>query len=338
MEGKMKKTAPRYAKTDDMISIKNLDRYGRGWLLDGEIRQLSNRTIEARTFLLDKLLWHLRRNESEGCGALELKQFLAYISTGHDDPEGRWGNSQCRTKVRPRTVETYFTNLRTLFRFFVEEGAISESPLESMRPPVVRRDQVQPFAHEQIDGLLRAARCSRHSRRDEAIILFLLDTGCRASELCSLKMRDLDMQGRCCRVLGKGNKYRTLYFGKAATKGVWSYLKEESRDPASPLFTSDRGTRTGEALTRSGLLQLIERLGRQAGIKSARCSPHTFRHTFAIEFLRAGGNVFSLKEMLGHTSLAMVNRYVALAQADIENQARQFSPADRLKGVAWVAI
>jgi site-specific recombinase XerD len=59
--------------------------------------------------------------------------------------------------------------------------------------------------------------------------------------------------------------------------------------------------------------------------------PHTFRHTFAVMFLRAGGNTFTLQQLLGHTSLAMTNRYVALAQADIENQHRQFSPADHLK-------
>jgi site-specific recombinase XerD len=84
-------------------------------------------------------------------------------------------------------------------------------------------------------------------------------------------------------------------------------------------------------LTRSGLLQLIRRLGKAAKIEACRCSPHTFRHTFAVEFLRAGGNVFTLKELLGHTTLTMTQRYVAIAQADIESQHRRFSPADRLK-------
>ena len=71
--------------------------------------------------------------------------------------------------------------------------------------------------------------------------------------------------------------------------------------------------------------------GGAAVIEATRCSPHTCRHYFAVEFLRAGGNVFTLKELLGHTTLTMVNRYVQLAQADLEAQHRQFSPADRLK-------
>jgi site-specific recombinase XerD len=136
---------------------------------------------------------------------------------------------------------------------------------------------------------------------------------------------------RCCTVTGKGNKQRRLYFGARTAKALWAYLNEEARDPEGALFLADNGPYDGEPLTRHGLLQLVRRLGRKAGIETARCSPHTFRHTFAIEFLRAGGNVFTLKELLGHTTLAMVNRYVALAQADLEAQHRRFSPGDRLR-------
>lgn len=84
-------------------------------------------------------------------------------------------------------------------------------------------------------------------------------------------------------------------------------------------------------MTRSGILQLFERLGETAKIQGARCSPHTCRHTFAINFLRAGGSMYALMEILGHTTLTMVKRYVALAEADIETQHRQFRPMDRLK-------
>lgn len=160
--------------------------------------------------------------------------------------------------------------------------------MDAIRPPVCRADQVQPFNQEQVDALVAAARRSRHAKRDEAIVLFLLDTGCRASDLCSLRYRGYRPTGPAVSVLGKGNKHRPVYLGRETTKGVWQYLKSESeqRQPADPLFMSERGTRAGEALTRSGLLQLIERLGRAAKVEACRCSPHTFRHTFAVEFLR----------------------------------------------------
>jgi integrase/recombinase XerC len=231
----------------------------------------------------------------------------------------------------PETASMYFARLRTLFRFLVSEGWIEASPMETLRPPVNRPDQIQPFTKEQVTALFAAAKRSQHPRRDEVILLFLLDTGLRASELCSLRMCDMDMQGRRCNVIGKGNKRRAVYFGRDTTKALWQYLKETPREGNVPLFTSDRGTRAGEPMTRSGLLQLMRRLGKAAKIEATRCSSHTYRHTFAVEFLRAGGNVFTLQTLLGHTSLAMSRRYTALAQADIENQHRQFSPVDRMR-------
>jgi site-specific recombinase XerD len=327
----MQETPLRFAKAAPQIPVAELARYAQDWLLDGEIRQLSRCTLDARRFLVDKLLWFFREREYGVCGKSELRAFLHYLSTGHGTGTGRWGNERMTKGLRPRTVQTYFGNLRTFFRFLVKEEVIETSPLESMAPPVARKDQVQPFTHEQIEAHLAAARRSRHPRRDEAIVLFLLDTGCRASELCGLKMKDLDLHGYRCTVLGKGNKTRTLRFSRDTRKALYSYLREEEREDAEPVFTADRGKRAGEPLTRSGLLQLIERLGKAARIEACRCSPHTFRHTFAVEFLRAGGNVFTLKELLGHTTLAMVNRYVALADADIENQHRQFSPVERMR-------
>jgi integrase/recombinase XerC/integrase/recombinase XerD len=328
----MQNTAHLFTKNEAAISVEQLERYAEGWLLDGEIRQLSKSTLDGRRIVIDKLLWFLKQREYPVCSTMELRQFLAYISTGHENAQGRWGNPQLTRRVRPTTPVTYFSRLRTLFRFLVQEEAIVVSPMEKMRPPVARPDQIQPFDQAQVTALLSAAKRSQHPRRNEALLLLLLDTGLRASEICSLCLKDVDMSARRCTVVGKGNKTRVVYYGGTTAKALWQYLKEEIRDAEDPLFLADGGTRAGEALSRSGLLQLIKRLGKAAKIEAMRCSPHTFRHTFAVEFLRNGGNVFSLQTLLGHTSLSMSRRYTALAQADIENQHRQFSPVDRMKG------
>lgn len=326
----MKKTEHLYRNPGPALTRSELKSHADDWLLDGEVRQLSKNTLSSRRLLIGKLLWFMEEKGHERFGTPEIRAFLAYINTGHESEEGRWGEPRRKDKVRPRTSHTYFSLMRTFCSWLVSEEVLEASPMEKLRPPVVRADQVQPFTTSQLESLLGAAKRSKHPRRDTAILLFLLDTGCRASELCSLKVEDLDLQGRRCTVMGKGNKSRSLFFGRDTTKALWNYLKEERHEQGDSLFLADRGERAGEPLTRSGLLQLIERLGKAAGLDTCRCSPHTFRHTFAIEFLRGGGNVFSLKELLGHTTLSMVNRYVALAQADIQNQHRQFSPADRL--------
>jgi integrase/recombinase XerD len=314
------------------LTIAALERQAKDWLCDCQYRQHSSRTIETRRLILDKLLWFLREHEYTECGFRELRRFLVYLANGHESAGGRWNNPQKRKPVKPRTVHTWHGHLRTFFAWVVKEEIIPASPMERIAPPIFRRDQIQPFTEEQIGTLLGAARRSLHPRRDEAILLLLLDTGLRSSELCSIRHGDIEMDLRRVNVVGKGNKRRTVYFGRRAARALGQYLREQVWSEEQAVFCSDRGTRAGEALTRSGLQQLIERLGVAAGIQSTRCSPHTFRHTFAVSFLRNGGNVFTLQQMLGHTSLDMTNRYVAFAQADIENQHRQFSPADRIRG------
>lgn len=333
----MKKTALYFSETkasnpveNNAISIADLERYAQDWLFDGEYRNHSRNTIDGKRDFVQKLLWFHNHRGYAICGTPQLREFLAYITTGHLEPGGRWGNRYLTRQVRPRTVRYYYVYLQGLFRWLVAEGTLPSSPLDRIAAPAARSEQVQAFSTEQLQALLQAARRSHHARRDEAILLFLLDTGVRASELCALRLCDLDLTNRQATVLGKGNKHRTVFFARTASKALWNYLREQERASGDPVFLSDRGGRAGERLTRSGLLQLIERLGKSANIRLTRCSPHTFRHSFALEFLRNGGNVMSLKMLLGHSSLKMTERYIALANADVQNQHRQFSPADRL--------
>lgn len=244
---------------------------------------------------------------------------------------GRWGNQTAQRPVRPRTVRNHWGYLRTFFNWLQEEDPNFASPFDRIKPPIVRPDQIRPFTEEQIQALRSAAKRSLNPLRDEAIVLFLLDTGVRATELCTIKIGDLDLGGYRCNVLGKGNKHRLIYFGRGTKKALWRYLQDRHVDDEEPLFLSVRGTLAGEPLTHAGLLQLIERLGKAARLSGVRCLPHTFRHTMAIRFLNGGGNMFTLQQFLGHTHLAMTQRYLNMAQADLEGQARLYSPVDNLK-------
>lgn len=311
------------------LSVADLRHAAEAWLLDSEFRQVSEQTLWARRNTVTKLLWWLEREKLQTCGTLQIKQFLVYVSTGHEDENGRWDNPQQTRKARPATVATYFARLKTFFAFAVADGYVESSPMAALRPPIARADQITPFTADQVRALLAASRETRHARRDEAIVLFLLDTGVRVSELCALTVGDLDIAGRRCRVLGKGNKHRNVFFSAPTAKALHAYLRRDAdREATAPLFTPERG---GEPMSRSGVQQLIRRLGQIAGLDAVRCSPHTFRHTFAIEFLRAGGNAFSLRELLGHAKLEVTQRYLLLAQADVAQQHRQFSPVESLR-------
>ena len=303
--------------------------YAESWLLDCEMRQLSPRVLDLRRLILDKFQWFLRQREMATVNKLSIRAFLHYVSTGHQDAGGRWGNARNAKAVLPATVQMYHRHLRACCNWIVSDESLDESPMASVAAPINRPDQVAPFTVEQVDRLLEAARKTKSSKRDLAILHLLLDTGMRVSELCALKMRDVDLISYQVRVQGKGDKERSVAFGRYTRKALWDYLRDADREPHDPFFVAEGGQQTGEALTRNGVYLMFRRLGKTANIDSTRCSPHTARHTFAIQFLRNGGNQFTLMVMLGHTDVKQTNIYVQIAQADVTAQHRLYSPMDR---------
>jgi len=312
----------------DPIARDRLEFRAEGWLLDGEVRFLSPHTLKARRSLVDKLLWFLDREGFQQCGTDELRAFFAHVRNGHTEPAARWGNPRNRRPTRPKTSAVYFTDLRTLFGFLVEEGEIESSPFESLRRPVARSEQPEPLSEQQCRALIEAASKSRNAKRDVAIVLFMLDTGARRSETAGLRMADVDLRERTARVLGKGNKRRTLPLGRATTKALYDCIRDLPRDSHAPVFLSRRGPGAGQALSGGGIYRMLRRLGMAADV--LRAHPHLLRHSCAIEFLRNHGNSFALQRLLGHTDMTMTRRYVAIADADVIAEHRHASPADRL--------
>lgn len=324
------------------LSRSSLVRLYTAWRRDCQIAQHSPRTLDNCKKVFNLLLWFLDDTGQIECGTEQLREFFSYMSepdAATENGTGRWGESVAMRKaagraLKPLSVLTYFGRLRAFFNWCVEQHELDSSPLNPIKLPEYKQDQVKPFTHEQIDALLVAARHSQHAKRDTAIILLFLDTAMRVSELCGLQLADVDTTAKSCIVLGKGGKTRTVYFGKETATAIWRYRSEPRNVdlPANaPLFRSDRGEGYGEALTDSGMRQLLSRLGDDAGITGVRCSPHTLRHTAAVWLLNNGANAFTLKEILGHTTLTITQRYVNFAQADIELMHKTHSPVDNMR-------
>lgn len=317
-----------------LVPVTVIARYCEDWISEAEYLQQSPETIVGKRDALKKFLWWIEQNRCEDVGAREIRRYLVYIGNGHLQEGGRWGNAQMTKPASARTIQYYFNYLRGFFRWMVSERIIDDDPTRGLAVPKFEKHQIQPFTSEQLDALMDAARRLTNPRRDEAALTFMLDTGLRASEFCSVTMRDVELHTSYGQVtvVGKGRKKRTVPFDRTAARALWHYLRDSPpRDEFAPLFQSDRGTLPGAALTRSGLLQLFERLGDAAGIKSVRCSPHTMRHTFAIMYLRGGGDVRALQRLLGHSDLKMTMQYLNIAEADVERQHRMSSPANRLR-------
>lgn len=305
------------------------------WLIDGRARGHSIRTLGNRRHMLQKFEWWLV-NEAEQPPAVSsitpaaIRAFLVYLREDHGNP--RFGSRIANTTrpVRPSTSHTYYRCLRTFTNWLQEEGEIESSPLKNVKAPRVPNDQVQPFTAEQVQALVDQARRNRLSGdRDVAIILLLLDTGMRAAELCGLYVEDFDKDHNALVVVGKGNKKRRLFLGVSARRALFRYvMNRDGLSKRDPLFVGKKGLTPGARMTPSGVFQVVQRHGLAAGIQGAGC--HRLRHTFAVSFLRSGGNLFELQQLMGHTDLTVLRRYVALAESDLEASHRKASPADRL--------
>lgn len=324
----------------DSIAASQLLMLGNDFRLDCEMRAHSPRTREIRAIAIKLLDWFLQHHRRETCGQREIKDFFHYLQSAHDVDQGRYGlcdgsagSARYGRALSPHTVYTYWNHLSTFFTWLVREGIMDVSPFHGLTSPVCPKDQISPFSQDEVRAILAAAKQGRNAPRDTAIVLFLLDTGVRSTELCRLKRSDLDLRQHHAEVMGKGRKKRKVCLGLNLTRAIYQYLATHVVEGDGPLFAADKNGCAGQPLTRSGMGQIIRRLCRAAGVTGPRCSPHRFRHTFAVEFLRAGGNAFTLKELLGHTSLNITMRYVAFAEADIEAQHRLYSPGDRLKRV-----
>ncbi len=210
----------------------------------------------------------------------------------------------------------------------------------SIKAPKALPAVVDPLSRDEITRILKACDQMRPAQtvgrvsftmqrdqalRDRAIVLVLLDSGLRASELGNLTVGDVDLaSGKITVTLGKGAKDRIAYLGKATRRILWRYLASRSKPRSDePLFV----TRDGHFMTPNRLDQLFDHLGERAEV--AKLHPHRLRHTFATEFLRNGGNLLALQRLLGHSSLEMVKRYAAIVDADLERAHETGSPADK---------
>jgi site-specific recombinase XerD len=234
-------------------------------------------------------------------------------------PEVRDWLLKLRATLSPISVAGYVRGLKAFGNWCAAEQLADAKALRTLRRPRVPHKLVEPLSDEALRRLLDGA-----STRDRAILLMFVDTGLRLSELAGLRVADLRPDGSV-KVTGKGARERIVPVGRSARQALARYLRQADGAPDGVIFRSRRGG----ALGWRGIQQAFRRLKLRAGIPG-RCSPHTLRHTFARAFLVNGGDVFSLQRILGHTTLDMVRRYVAMADTDVAARHRAASPADRL--------
>lgn len=301
---------------------------------------LTDRSVNSYERLLNKWIEYEGDKEVTAVTTTDIRKYLAWLRTEYV-PQRYNGKVH---KLSPKTLRNVWVTLSSFFGWASLE-LDCDNPMQKIPAPKVQKKPVEAFTKDEIDALLKVCSHTRKAetryresfsfarptaKRDRAIILMLLDTGLRSREITSLLIGNVNLKtGKVIveqGVIGgaKGGKGRTVFIGKSSRRTLWRYLssREDRDDPDSPLFLAigDR------KLTTNALRLLIKSLAEKAEVKDAY--PHKFRHTFAITYLRSGGDVFTLQALLGHSTLDMVRHYARIAEIDVEKAHRKASPVD----------
>lgn len=296
-------------------------------------------TLRGYRSSLGTLSEYLGNPEVESISSDNLKAFMHYLHTGYK-PERKSGSLDALSTA---SYHRYWKAIRSFFKWAADELKVPRPDLELKMPQFTNREIV-PFTDQEISKLIRACetrkpvvdgnrkpyQCKRPAAmviRDKALILVLLDTGLRSGECARLRIRDVNLENGEVYILPhhvRKTRPRTVFLGKSARRAVWKYLTtRDDTKPDDPVFV----TAQGRPMCQESIKSVLYSISRHAGVQNVH--PHRFRHTFAIQFLRNGGDVFTLQRLLGHATLEMVRHYLALADSDSAEAHRKSSPVDR---------
>jgi site-specific recombinase XerD len=230
--------------------------------------------------------------------------------------------------LAPITFNTRLKTLKVFFKYLVSEKIIPENPITSIKK---RKEDNKPRAvdEETLKKLLSLPDLTKFSgMRDYCLILLTLDTGIRPSESFGLKMKDFNLKSFEVRIpanVEKTRVSRTLPLNSLTVEAIkkLQLIHHSAWGEEVPLFCSENGTQYNSR----GWSRRLKKYSREIGVS---ITPYTLRHSFALIFLRLGGNSFALQRELGHTTLTMTKRYVALTESDLKQQHFIASPLNSL--------
>ena len=291
--------------------------YG-AFLIDRKAARCTYKTLEHYTYTVGSSVAWLRDSGVSYVDEITPGHIRAYLISLQD------------RNLKDTTQHAHARGIKAWLNWLVREGDLETSPMANVTMPKLAKRVLPPFTPRGIQRLL--AQCDRKTaigRRNYAIILTLLDTGLRASELVSLRIGDLDVRSGMVTVFGKGQKQRQVRVGRRARGAILRMLKSRTDTGTdAPMWIAyDAKRRELGPLSAWGLRSMLKRAGRTVGLLP--CSAHRFRRTFALWCLRDGMDLHSLRVLMGHSSLDVLQRYLALTTGNIQKAHMAHSPADR---------
>jgi site-specific recombinase XerD len=292
------------------------------YLADCEARGLSPRTLEWYRDRGSRMVGHLA-----SFGVHYPADLTRRVVSGLF---GRLRDLQHRGRpLEQQTILGYWQCGKGFLTFLIGEGAhAGPNPFDQFGKPRVSEKAMWAPSSEECLAMLRVPDRRRITGlRDLVILLLLLDTGLRVSALRGIRVGDVDLRDRRIRVIEKGGRERVVPFGFQALRWLRRYMAAGRLAEEDWLFAG----RNGGPISRKRIDEVVKACAQTAGVRRGRVSAHDMRRAFAREFLRNGGDLESLRQLLGHSSYAMVRRYAELASDVVAEKHWLASPGDRLR-------
>jgi integrase/recombinase XerD len=304
-------------------------------IISMEDRNQRNEKLEK---LAGRFFDHLR--VEKGLSPLTIKAYEAdlreYIMFMHHEGKGSpsdmsmeftfdflaWSERRKSASSRARTLSA----IKSFHRFLYASGEVGNLEIEALSAPKILRKVPFVLTQTEVERLIESPNGGILGLRDRAILEVDYSTGLRASELCSLKLENINVDERFMLIRGKGGKERIVPYGRNAREALGRYLESSrpqllKRKISSFLFLNYVGAR----LSRVSFWNLVRKYASLAGLPDG-ISPHTLRHSFATHLLEGGADLRAVQELLGHSSIATTQIYTKLDMDYLLEVHRTFHP------------
>ena len=275
---------------------------------------LAENTVAAYSPDMRRFIGWLEGRQVADLTITELSDFVGFLKT---------------QQLAPASIARHIVAVKMFFRYLQLEGLLVDNKVELLGSQKLWHRVPSVLSPREVERFLNGPRrIEIYYFRDRALLEMLYATGCRASEVSNLRIRDLHLSERFCKCEGKGNKQRMVPLGDAAVEAVTDYLdKQRPRleavrsNEVDWLFLS----RGGRRLRREAIWELVKKYALIADV-SVSISPHTLRHSFATHLLAGGADLRQVQEMLGHASIATTQIYTHVDQSRLKKVHQQYHP------------
>ncbi|WP_397469489.1 tyrosine-type recombinase/integrase [Psychrobacillus sp.] len=221
-------------------------------------------------------------------------------------------NSAASRARKAATLKSFFKYLKG------KRKLIEDNPADELETPKIGKKKPIYMNLEEAEIFITGIKRSNHYYRNYSIIMFFLNLGLRVSEVCSLNLTSI--QDNILRIVGKGDKERTVFLNNACTESLRIYMEKERHliqgaNTNEALFLSQKGTR----LTRQTVAKIVKQINQNSGLNKESITPHKLRHTSATIMYKNGADIRSLQHILGHTSVSTTQIYTHVEDKEIQN-------------------